>query len=706
MKTFHQIYALLRRKNKKNYLLLVLCNFFSVLLITAYVAMMRSPTVLTILPEGGDSRKQVMMIFVLAVAGCGIFTTYASSLFFRFKSREVGILMALGASKRQIRRELFQELLIIAAGTCFLGILLGTPLAWVIWQGFRLLIVNTKEMGLSFDPQAYLFAGAFSLFTLISLFFMGIRFIRRTNIMDIVNQQRKNEPMHDVKPWFGPLGILLIILGGFLGYMTPSVCVRYLHWYSPGWLTGVMYLPLFPGLYMVLIHTVVRGWRNHGKNRYEHMITHSMMKFQGRQTVRNMAVITVLLAGAYFAMFYTPMLGTANMWETKQRTVDYAFHYRSDQNMLTRRDIDKTAKEEGITITEWKEAEFANLGSDGREYVDDEGGKFHYEYRKLIGEGNFIAESDYNRLNDENVDILPGMFGAVLASDGSGDSGISTEITRLTNMTSRITLPVSFQEYVYSDMMATDYYVLDDNDYALITKDLSAEWREKLICFNVEEVMDTYDFASRLYNEIINHSGSECEIPEYYDRVKKIADNEAGKIYWGDTDKMTHISYKMRDSSEFKRFWKYAPKFRVLDSKDFMENMAVFLMLFIFIAIICFAAVLVIGYTRCMTIAINNRQVFEDLKRLGASPHYLYVTVRGQITKVFGVPGVVGTTMIYVLYAMIMYFNDNKLTQSETAGLMNCLLLVTAMSILLWGFYRFTLKRVLSMLAVRAKNKG
>ena len=45
--------------------------------------MMRSPTILTVLPEGGDSRKQVMMVFVLAVLGCGVFTTYASGLFFR-----------------------------------------------------------------------------------------------------------------------------------------------------------------------------------------------------------------------------------------------------------------------------------------------------------------------------------------------------------------------------------------------------------------------------------------------------------------------------------------------------------------------------------------------------------------------------------------------------------------------------------------------
>ena len=83
MRHFSDAYAALRRKNRGQYALLAGCSFFSVLLITAYVCMMRSPTILSVLPEGGDSRKQVMMVFVLAVIGCAVFTAYAAGLFFR-----------------------------------------------------------------------------------------------------------------------------------------------------------------------------------------------------------------------------------------------------------------------------------------------------------------------------------------------------------------------------------------------------------------------------------------------------------------------------------------------------------------------------------------------------------------------------------------------------------------------------------------------
>ena len=64
--TFQDVYRTLRRKNRAQYGLLVFCDFVSVLLITSYAAIIRSPTMLNVLPEGGDSRKQLYMIFTLA----------------------------------------------------------------------------------------------------------------------------------------------------------------------------------------------------------------------------------------------------------------------------------------------------------------------------------------------------------------------------------------------------------------------------------------------------------------------------------------------------------------------------------------------------------------------------------------------------------------------------------------------------------------
>lgn len=88
--------------------------------------------------------------------------------------------------------------------------------------------------------------------------FYGDPFIRQTDVIAIVHNERKCEPVRDVKPWYGWAGSLLMILGGVCGYMTPMLCVRMLNWYCPAWI-NVTYLPLFVGLYMLLLYIVVHG---------------------------------------------------------------------------------------------------------------------------------------------------------------------------------------------------------------------------------------------------------------------------------------------------------------------------------------------------------------------------------------------------------------------------------------------------------------
>lgn len=393
MQTFAHVYRHLRRKNWRQYALLGGCAFFSVLLITAYACMMRSPTILTVLPEGGDSRKQVMMVFVLAVLGCGVFTTYASGLFFRQKSRQIGVFLALGATRRQLSRMLTRELTLLTLLSCGAGALLGGPLAWGIWQIFRTFVVDTAEMALRFTPQSYWFPGVFTLFVLLVLLGMGCRSVRRTNIIDIVQESHKSEPIRAVPRWYGPAGIVLIALGGVLGYGMPSVLIQGLHWYAPAVLEALFYLPALVGLYMVLLHTVVNGWGGK-KGKYRDLIATSMMQFQGRQTVRNMLVMTVLLVGAYFASFFTPMLLTSSELSTGERPIDYLYHYRSDQTMLTRQEVAQLAADHGVEITTWSQVSAATLGCDGIEEVETEGPfgtTYTEEYHGLLHSASFLA---------------------------------------------------------------------------------------------------------------------------------------------------------------------------------------------------------------------------------------------------------------------------------------------------------------------------
>ncbi len=128
------------------------------------------------------------MIFVLAVIGCATFSVYAAGLFFRYKSRESGVLLALGVSSKVLGRQLRQEVLRLTLASCGAGLVLGTPLCWMIWSIFRLTLVDTPEMTLIFDLHAYGIPVIFTAFVFIALLIMQRRFLSRVNVLDIIQE--------------------------------------------------------------------------------------------------------------------------------------------------------------------------------------------------------------------------------------------------------------------------------------------------------------------------------------------------------------------------------------------------------------------------------------------------------------------------------------------------------------------------------------
>lgn len=693
MKDIRAVFSALRKNGKGQYKLLSGCLFFGSLLITAFCMMMYSPTVQNTLPQGGDSRKQVMMIFILAVIGCAAFSVYASGLFFRYKSRETGVFLALGLSRKTLSQQLRREVIQLAVASCGAGLILGTPLCWLIWSLFRLSLVDTPEMALIFDLRAYLIPLAFLLFVLIMLLVMQKRFLARVNVLDIIQESHRAEPVRAVPRWYGWGGILMIAIGCLLGYFVPSFCVRVLHWYAPAIFTAPFYLPALIGLYWVLLYTVVGGWHR-GKNRYTHLIESGMMQFQGRQTVRNMLVVTVLVAGAYFASFYTPMMIVPGRAEIENRPVNYQFFYRADQDMITKSEIEEMASDFGAKVIDYVEMPSASLAIDGEAEVETEGPlgtTYTKEYREVFLEHRFFSVSSWNALTGDDLVLEPGECAATL--DYYGDI---LDISLVTNPVTMQQLSVTTLPEPLPSELFQDIFVLTDEDYASITQGLTPDWQEVQVLFNAEN--DSYAFSKALLHSIVAHSGPGTAIFDGYDRISRMNAHKAGEEYWGDQVEELNlpvIDLSQPDTSDFQLNWLYMPKFQALDDGNFLSNFAVFLLLFVFVAILCFGAVGVILYTRSQTLMLSNAWVYEDLRKLGASNRYLKKTVQGQIKRVFFSPILIGTVLMLGFYTLILLANggDMVLDQNERMSLSVCLLVVAAMSAVFYGFYRFTLNK-------------
>ena len=485
---------------------------------------------------------------------------------------------------------------------------------------------------------------------------------------------------------------MVLFAGAALGYSAPHFCHVWFHSYPPEWL-GILYAPVFVGLYMVMLHTVVHGWKSHKKNPYKNIISKSMMKFQGKQTVNNLLVVTVLIAGGCFGIFYLPTNMVSATITYAKRPYDYFYKYRADQNIPDREAIEALGGEYQLTFKDWEECDYITLGMGGETQIE-EGRHYHIEYVPMLEEEKVLSEDAYRVLTGQEVDVKPGTYMNLIDEEETSFYSNNTA-KEFTNMVTREQMDIEFAGFLHCDFLTDEMgcSVLDNDDYARISEGLTDEWKGRMVRFNVDGE-DSYFFANAFYQLFVSSFDEKCEFAIFYDRVQKIRENEAGETYWGDTDTMTKLDYEKSDSFVFRHYWTYQPSFRILDQNDYLRSMAVMLMMFFFIFIVCLITALVVCYTRCQTIALNNRYIFEDLKKLGAAPAFLRREVRSQCGNVFKTPALVGTTAMYFLFMMILYGNDGRIHLTEWLALLVCLIIIAAIGVVIYGVYRATVKNV------------
>lgn len=685
-----EILKKLRKNNKAGYILYLACNIFGVTIITAYSLLLFSPTVMNVLPVGGDSRKQAFGIFAAVCIGCVAFTFYSSLVFFKKKQEELGIMMALGGNRKKLYVAIAKETGVMGLISLITGMLLAFPINKGIW-GILRLFIDTEEMALSFDFSALGISFGMGIMILMTSMITLKRIVSSVELMEVINAEHKNEMVKKIPKHIGLVGIILAACGGAFSYYSGSIYMKLFQAYPPEVLNLVYIIPL-AGVYMIMLHAVVNGFGSK-KKYYKKMISRSMMKFQGKQTVNCMLIITLLLGGGCFAAFYTPVMMTGFGTSYHAKTLNYQYVIPEGVKGPTEGEITELAGKFGVVIEKSFELPVIMMASDGTQQLE-EGRKFYYVYNRRMCTSNIIRESDYEKIAGEEVMLERGKYYAV--TDREEAIRYNNETTVFTNMTTRIETGVTFGGCLHCEDLVLEsegIYVVPDSDYEALREGLSPEWTEALHYMNVRN--DSYPFAEELYERFYSCFGKEFLISSAYDRVAAISCYEKGEEYWCDAPEYNNLSDYSSVSNEFQREWRYFPCFKIMSIKNTLRNYAVFIMLFIYVAIVALVAAWLVAYTRCITIGIRNRYVFNDLEKLGASRTFRLKELKRQLTSVYLTPTVVGMTVIYMFFALILYANDGgRYTSSELIGLVICLGIESIIATITYFIYRFTVREL------------
>lgn len=690
----NKVFNKLRRYNRGNYVQLVFCLAFAVFLITSFAATLYSQTVQTVLPIGGDSRKQITMIFAIALIGCLLFAIYAAGLFFRYKSRETGVFLALGASKRMLAKTFYKELGKILIVCSLAGIVFGNIVSFLVWQAFRLLVIDTSQMTYQFSPIGSLIGLLFSLVVSVCVLSLAYLFMKRSNLMDILNDQRKNEPIQEVTKSYGLLGLIMTVVGLLLGYGVPLITANVFNFSLPA-LWSLTYLLSIVGIYRIVTYLISHHERGRNPQKYyKKIISFSMMKFQGKQTVRNMCVMALLVLASLFALFYVPMTSTS-FWAIDENPIDFTLPFPASVEPINKTDIDGLAAKHGVTVTNYQEVLFSRLIASGVERDWTDSGELIEDYQEKSNYSEFISASDYQKASGTVLHVPQGKY--YILADGA--ENFWTKFDDLDKVTNPVTNQAFDLAFAGAKQDSSFYrygvnrYVLNDADYEqIVAGGLPAEYQLKQLMFNVEESEAAEAFAQEVFKTFIEKSPAEMARINAYDAYQSEKAKEEKKAY--DYDFAIELS---ADNPELRDNWKYYPTIKTIMKQTFLRDMAVYFLLFIYVAIICLAAVGIIGYTRSITIGINNKQLFDDLTKLGANKRYVRKTINSQLMKIFAFPMVIGAIVMLLYTLLIFWGNDRILTSGELKSYGIDVGLVGVVGIYIYAIYRISLRKLLKI---------
>lgn len=693
--TISKIYSKLRKGSKGQYLLLAFCTFLSVLLISSFSLMYFGPTVQNFLPDGGDTRKMASLLLLATACGCFVFTVYASGLFFRYKSREYGILMALGMQKKSLRSLLFKELSLVTAVSSLLGLICAVPVSFLIWKIFELFIISNEQMTYRFGVAGFLPGILFALVLALMLGIAAGRFVKRSNIMDILRTQHKSEMVKEIKGWTFPVGLVLIVLGILLGAAVPQIAAKVFAVSLPGLLTNSFYILTLVGIYLVLLNIVAQSRAGKNKEKYyKNLVSISMMHFTAKQTTKSMCVIVLLLFVCCFSSFYGMQYSLTPDSLGQDGGKAFSLHSPALENQIGKEEIYATADDYDMTVTDYSENTSANLviSYHHKDFTED-GSQYVELYSENAKSSLFVSASDFAALSGQTLTVDPGTYKTVVPTDFGGDFfDYEDGLDRITNPDTGETMPLAYDgniEFTALVSMSEPYaYVINDNDYALMTEGLSSAYLENLIFFNVSDVENSYDFAKNLMSQYIDRATALSNHPGYWDMWEQKLADEKGEEYSYDYEiDMTMDNNMLLDD------WRYAPGFNIITTQDKMQLISVYVMLSLYICIISLAAISVMTYVRSISVATDNQGLFDSLDKLGADRTYKRRILKKQLVKIFQYPAVIGCGIGFLFSLSMDYFNDGRIRGTEITALCVLIAIICAVCIIMFAVYKYAMKK-------------
>ncbi|WP_020616375.1 FtsX-like permease family protein [Paenibacillus daejeonensis] len=212
------------RKNIKMYYLYFFAMILSISLYFIFSTLQHDQTVSEMVQVSVNFSTALQIAGILLILITIVFTLYATNIFIRRRSQEIGLFQLIGLSKAWVARVLISEYTILGLGALLVGTLVGALLSRLFLLLFLNLIGLEVVFGLSFSVQALMQTIAVFLCLLAVTSLQIIVTVYRSTLLQLFQASHQHDPITKRPSMIsGILGVTGISLIGFGYYVSTFI---------------------------------------------------------------------------------------------------------------------------------------------------------------------------------------------------------------------------------------------------------------------------------------------------------------------------------------------------------------------------------------------------------------------------------------------------------------------------------------------------
>ncbi len=154
----------------------------------------------------------------------------------------------MGTDKGKLSKALFAELGKCTLVVSVVGLAAGGVVSFLVGKLFEAIAKGAAVSSFVFTGTGWLYGILYTAVLFGVIMILTARFLKRSNIMDILNEHRKQTLKRQVSFSYLLTGIVLTVLGVVIGFVVPNVIASVFHHWLGGW-TNFFYILTLWGLY-------------------------------------------------------------------------------------------------------------------------------------------------------------------------------------------------------------------------------------------------------------------------------------------------------------------------------------------------------------------------------------------------------------------------------------------------------------------------